>query len=223
MNYLLHLNAFLSMAEKSSWMGPYHYALYMVLFNRWNRCGFKHSFNVIRQDIMHSAKIGSKSTYYSCMKKLQEESLLQFHQAQSRYIAAAVTMIRLDLHAGCQEFSNGLPQGTEKGHKGPFNKTVQVSDMGLFNTNRLNNLINEGVKGAPNLDDVIQFFISNSYPKEEALKFFYWYEGSNWISGRQTTIANWEPFAHKWMLNPQSPKLLSNEHQQKDSDYNEPF
>jgi hypothetical protein len=44
------------------------------------------------------------------------------------------------------------------------------------------------------------FFLENTYPKKEALKFWLYNEGRGWQLAEGQPIHQWQPLAHKWML-----------------------
>lgn len=185
MNYITHLNAFLDKAAGELWMASYHYSLYMNLFHTWNKLGFKKTFNIRRDEIMKAAKIRGKNTYYRCIRELEAGGYLIFHQAPTRYTLAAVTMHPLI-----------LPRTQQVDPERPIHKT---------NLKLIKNVVSNSL---PTQDEVIRFFALHQEQREEALKFWYYHEATNWLAGN-TPIQHWQPLAHKWMLNssnPQKPK-----------------
>jgi hypothetical protein len=197
MNYIIHLNAFLDKAAREPWMVSYHYSLYMNLFHMWNRLGFKKTFNIRRDELMAAAKIRGKNTYYRCMRELEAGGYIVFHQAQSRYTMASVSIHEL------------LP-----------GKTQQVSPGRPIHKTNLKLITNVVSNGLPTQEEVINFFSQHQQQKEEALKFWYLHEATNWLVGN-TPVQHWQPLAQKWMLNPVNPKMT--QHGNSDKDYDEPF
>jgi hypothetical protein len=53
----------------------------------------------------------------------------------------------------------------------------------------------------PSLEAVQDFFYRESYPKNEALKFFHYFQSNGWKVGGKTPMQNWRSAAHNWMLN----------------------
>lgn len=198
MNYIIHLNAFLDKAAKEKWMVPYHYSLYMVLFSTWNKLGFRKTFNIRRDDVMQAAKIKSKTSYYRCIKDLDAHQYLVYYPSDQRQCPASVSMIPLDGRNSTKINSPTVPL------KGPLLKT------------NIKLISNEVSNGLPNLDEVLKFFSSNQYPREEALKFWYHHEATCWLTGN-TPVQHWQPLAHKWMLH------ISKPNNEKDADNDESF
>lgn len=78
----------------------------------------------------------------------------------------------------------------------------------------------------PTLAEVEDFFQSNNFPAEEALKFFHHYQSNGWKIAGKTPMQNWQSSIIKWMLNakgftqqpPPNPHSLNT-----DKDYSEPL
>lgn len=74
-----------------------------------------------------------------------------------------------------------------------------------------NHMINKGTKEIntnkqstkfikPNLDEVIEYFISKKSNKEEAEKYFDYYESKGWLVGK-TSMKDWKASARNWIRN----------------------
>ena len=70
MNYIKHLNGVFLQFSRDNRLNPTHISLYVGLFQLWNNYHFRESFHFDREEVMAYAKIGSKSTYYRCLKEL---------------------------------------------------------------------------------------------------------------------------------------------------------
>lgn len=189
MNYIIHLNAFLDKAAKEKWMVSYHYSLYMALFNTWNKLGFRKTFHIRRDEIMSAAKIKAKSTYYRCIKELHAHQYLVYYPSAQRQCPATISMIPLD---GLTELLN-RPQNTKM-------ENAMVSLEGHLLQTNIKTISNDVSNGLPNLEEVLKFYSTHNYPREEALKFWYHHEATSWLTGN-TPVQHWQPLAHKWMLN----------------------
>lgn len=207
MNYIIHLNAFMEKAAKEDWLVPYHYSLYMSLFNTWNKLGFRKEFSIHRENTMKAAKLTSKTTYYKAIKQLEAGNYLVFYPSQSRFVQARVLMIPLWKVQVPETLNENLSSGN-----------LQVPPKGLLQQTNIKLISNEVSNGLPSMDDVVKFAIMHQYNAEEAVKFWYHQEATGWVVGN-TTVQHWQPLMHKWMLN-----LRSNQsNNDKDPDYNEPF
>ena len=61
--------------------------------------------------------------------------------------------------------------------------------------------ITENINRTPKLEEVIKFFESNDYPKEEAEKFWSYYDSLGWENNRGGVIKNWQSKVIGWMNN----------------------
>jgi hypothetical protein len=52
----------------------------------------------------------------------------------------------------------------------------------------------------PLYTEVELFFLQNSFPADEARKFWLYNEGRGWQLAEGNPIAQWQPLAHKWMM-----------------------
>lgn len=96
MNYIKHLNQWFEVISTSEDISPYHIALYVMLFNVWNRNHFAPSFVVNRQEMIILTRIGSTSTYSKYMKQLHEKGWIEYSSSKSKYGLSKVKMLPLD-------------------------------------------------------------------------------------------------------------------------------
>lgn len=85
----------------------------------------------------------------------------------------------------------------------------------------------------PTLQQVLDFFDSNSYPSIEAKKFFNHYQSIGWLVAGKTAMKDWKSSANKWMINAanfqMSLKVINGNHEQRnldtrtDKDYSQPL
>ena len=57
-----------------------------------------------------------------------------------------------------------------------------------------------GKKMPPSLEEVIEFFRSESYPELEAKNFFYYFSSKDWMIGDNAPMRDWHSGSHSWML-----------------------
>jgi hypothetical protein len=91
-NYITHLNGVLEQFSKDSRMNPTHISLYMALFQFWNRNFFSESFRIYRDEIMKLSKIGSKTTYYRCLKDLSRWKYIVYEPSHNIFTGCLVSM-----------------------------------------------------------------------------------------------------------------------------------
>ncbi|HEY4196616.1 MAG TPA: hypothetical protein VGM63_13825, partial [Mucilaginibacter sp.] len=160
MNYIRHLNGFFARIQNDKRVGPLHVSLYMALFQHWNHHRFETVFPVCRPVIMRLSKIGSKNTYYKCMKELHYAGYIRYYPSLYRHLPVKVTIHRLDLDDGSGSeiqiklFDEGedKKQRPKKGTKqvpvltagSPTSGTAMVPKVGQYikHTNNINSVLN---------------------------------------------------------------------------------
>lgn len=248
MNYIHHLNSFFHRVEKDQHLTPYHIGLYMALFQKWNRHQFKSTFTIYREELMRYAKIGSKDTYYKCMRELHQQGYILYLPAPCRYTPVKVSMpVLYNVTTPSPQLplfepvnispGSGTLQVPDSGYTSTISGTYSVPDPGHFNKTIINNYKNSEPNGpapapqqaqhSPGLTAVIAFFRLHHYPAAEAEKFWLYYEATGWKTGSGAPIQNWQALAHKWMLNPVIKNVNPNTHEHlhtnTDKDYSEPL
>ncbi|SHN45713.1 hypothetical protein [Chitinophaga sp. CF418] len=222
MNYITHLNSFFERAENQDWLTPHHQSLYLTLFRIWNQTMFRQTFTIYRDKVMGKAKIGSKTTYYRCLRELENAGYFKYHRPRTKYEAGAITMTIFS----CPR--NEPIQIPEMNHGSPTSGTADVPQMGHFPKQDTENLLNanSNARSIPTQDEVHQFFREHQYPLFKAVSFWYQHESKNWHSG-DSPIRDWQALAHKWMAdkNAANPKTNKNASysDKTDQDYQEPF
>jgi hypothetical protein len=78
MNSTRHLTGFFEKASIDHTVLPTHVSLYVVLFQFWCLNNFKNPISISREEIMPTAKIGSKATYHKCMRELHQNGYIKY-------------------------------------------------------------------------------------------------------------------------------------------------
>ncbi|WP_144884955.1 hypothetical protein [Lacibacter cauensis] len=89
----------------------------------------------------------------------------------------------------------------EKNARRRVPKSVHVSSKVLSEVEGRNDGNIERSRNMPSLNQVEEFFHLQSYPPDEAKKFFLYNQGKNWMLTDKLKIKDWQALAHKWMLN----------------------
>jgi hypothetical protein len=84
-NYIRHLESFLSIVNNGDFIHFGHVALYVSLFRIWNINYFTNPFCPSRSEIMSHAGIKSKDAFYRNLKELNEFDLIRYYPSKSRY------------------------------------------------------------------------------------------------------------------------------------------
>lgn len=204
MNYILHLNNFMERAEQDRWLTPHHHYIYMVLFQLWNKLGFTQSFTICRDVIMKKAKIGSKDTYYKCLKDLRDGGYLYYES--SRYVRPTITMI--PLHTAVPDSGKVVPDSgnnhaPKAGTPAPDSGILQHPVPGNINQTTIKEDLNQRSNAraspdVPSLEEVRQYYLNAKRSAIDAEKFWYHYEAFDWCPGGNP-VRNWRALAEKWM------------------------
>jgi len=84
-NYIRHLESFLSIVNTGDFLHFGHVSLYVSLFRIWNINYFTNPFCPSRGEIMSHAGIKSKDAFYRNLKELNEFDLIRYYPSKSRY------------------------------------------------------------------------------------------------------------------------------------------
>ncbi|SMG10225.1 hypothetical protein SAMN05661096_00302 [Marivirga sericea] len=89
------IHQFLSAMDKISdtpEMNTSHVSLYIGLFTIWNYSHFKKTISISRKDVMNISRIGSKHTYYKCLKDLHRMGFLKYSPSRNPMIGSLIEM-----------------------------------------------------------------------------------------------------------------------------------
>ncbi|HUH45823.1 MAG TPA: hypothetical protein VLZ54_01615 [Arenibacter sp.] len=189
MNYIKHLKGAFQQFEGNGQMNPTHISLYMALFQLWNRSRFPEIFYIDREDIMRSAKIGSKSTYHRCLKDLDTWEYIQYMPSHNPYKGSQVGMPDFSTSTGT---TSGTSSGQVVGQALVPNINIDKPIKTKFKLARASHPKNE--------EEVLIFFKGNDWDATEAQKFYNHYQGIGWKVGGRAAIEDWKATAKKWML-----------------------
>jgi hypothetical protein len=97
MNYIRHLHAFYNHAKRDDRLSATHVSLYMALFQYWNYNRFQNPFRIDREELMLLSRIGSKTTYFKCIKELHSCRYIIYHSGITKGQNGKLSIVRLDL------------------------------------------------------------------------------------------------------------------------------
>ncbi len=107
---------------------------------------------------------------------------------------------------------------------------INNSDLKIENSKEEKNSAKKEEKFQPTIEEVKTYFQENSFPEQEAQKFFNYFKSIGWLVGGKTPMVDWQAAAQNWMIN--APKFISNAEQPNrakqlntttDKDYSEPL
>lgn len=90
MNYIKQLNYFYNKIQYDHKIAPCQIALYLALFQCWNRQRFENPIFVIRDEVMRLSKITSKSTYHRSMNILHDNGYIIYEPSYNPYMGSKI-------------------------------------------------------------------------------------------------------------------------------------
>lgn len=197
MNYIAHLTAAMEKIEKDGRLHSSHVALYLALFQYWNMNRFKNPISIHREDTLNLSKIGSRNTYYKCMKELSNWGFLLYYPSHDSMKGSTVKMYKFGT-------SSGTTTRTSTG-----TTSVQVPVQALvpsINNTNINKLSKQNKQKEskknftpPSLEEVLEFFKIQKFVLEEAEPFFLYYQANGWLVGK-AKMKDWQAAARNWIL-----------------------
>jgi hypothetical protein len=104
MNYIIQLSAAFEKMDAETRITPFHIALYLALFRRWNLNFFKNPVSVSRDELMRTSKIGSVNTYTKCLKELDRFGFIKYEPSYNPHRGSLIYLYT---------FSKGADKGNE--------------------------------------------------------------------------------------------------------------
>lgn len=217
MNYIKHLNAVMFHFYDDDRLNPRHISLYLALFQFWNLSRFSNSLSICRNETMQLSKIYSKTTYHKCLKDLDKWKYIIYKPSHNPFKGSIVQMIEFELNQSLEDEKtvpkNGqaLVRGVSKNGQvlvQSVPKNGQALVPSINNINYKHNKLVNGARARPNIDTVLFFFKKENIEKNEAEKFFNYYESQGWMVGNNPMV-NWEAAAKKWII-----KFKESEHKE---------
>ena len=250
MNYIKHLTFFFSKCQADPDMAPCQIAIYLSLFQCWNKQRFENPITVIRDEIMRMSKITSKSTYHRSMKILHENGYIIYQPSYNPFLGSKVFLVDFTKSAQFQKRTSpkkSQPKETAIEQTSTKNKTaigtaIETPIEPIYkhiNNKTINNTLcidkqakksnKKGKEIIPTLEEVKSYFQEKDQTNVEAEKFYFYFESNGWLVGGKTKMKNWKAAASNWMLNAVNFKNQNNYSNQKPLDtsstkqYDEPL
>ncbi len=196
MNYITHLTAVIDEFTRDDELNPSDISLYLALFYLWNINRFKNPLSVNRSEVMSVSKIGSKSTYHKCLKKLHAKNYIVYHPSHNPMKGS---LIDLTIFGTSSRTSTGTSSEQVAG---------QVLVPSVNNSNTINSKNNKKNNSfyLPTFEEVQEFFQNDT----EAEKYFNYYSSKGWVVGNKSPMKDWKAAARNWKLNAEKFKVQSN-------------
>lgn len=220
MNYIKQLAGFFDRVVHDDNLNPTHISMYVALFQFWNACRFRNPISISRNELMKVSKISSKATYHKCMKELHNLGYLKYMPSYNPYKGSLVYLFNFETSAvqaplpHHTKFDTGteLAQEPYINNTNSTNQTIEnLGEQYKKNLNADESFSEAKEKSSakkerldfanPPLQSVVAYFASQSFPPDEAEKFFNYFESNGWLVGGKSAMKNWQAAANNWMLN----------------------
>lgn len=228
MNYIIQLNNSFKLFTDDDRITPYHISLYMALFHKWNNAKFRNPLSIARDDLMFLSKIGSANTYIKCLKELHSWGYIKYTPSHSYHVGSKIHMFifnKTKQQTKTKTNDNGSDISTDnkndkinKQDLRPYKNNKKKLEI-INNTKQLkfkkevvasaNQLQANNIWKNPELEEIKNYFIENNSTKNEAEKFFNYFESNGWLVGGKTPMRNWKAACNNWILNSQKFSISS--------------
>ena len=125
MNYIKTLNHFYNRIQYDSEIAPCQIALYLALFQCWNKHRFENPIYIVRDEVMRLSKITSKSTYHRSMNILHKNGYIIYEPSYNPYIGSKIHFI--DLSKTNKKVKNTLPKKNKAINDVVVNPIIQTT------------------------------------------------------------------------------------------------
>ncbi len=191
-NYIVHLNTVLERFNDDDRIRQGHIALYMALFQKWNRSFFKNMFMINRNEIMDMAKFRSKTTYHNHIRDLHKWGFLEYYPSFSPRKGSRINMSKYGTSIE-QALYPTLPESGQQCSEtrpkiGTFFKTKNKEKLYKLTKPK-------------NEQAVINFFNKNGWPEIEGIKFHAFLKSKNYQIENGSKIEDWKIVALKFSKN----------------------
>lgn len=259
MNYIRHLAGFFDRVAADERLNPTHISMYVSLFQFWNASRFKNPISISRGELMRVSKISAKATYHKCMKDLNDFGYLKYKPSFNPFKGSLVYLFNFQTSSEQPVSTDHTKTGTgsEQAQEPYINGSNIINQTSLnlgepAQKKEVEKLRRQGKKEKSsakkersvrikeeaipiNLQQVKDYFKTQSYPAIEAQKFYNYFQSNGWLVGGRTKMKDWQAAAKNWMINankfansPSSKRSgvvnkAKHLHTNQNKDYNEPL
>lgn len=228
MNYIKHLTGFFEKIQYDRAISSSQLAIYMALFQCWNKQRFQNPMVIIRDEVMRLSKITSRGTYHRSMKLLHDLGYIRYYPSHSPHYGSEVYMFPLDdpkklVTSLVVEEDQTEPWLSSCSKDEQVNTTVidplmepiikhklklkpnvmdhtSPSSTGKDSDSSIPKVRSRERWVAPTLEEVNAYFEQKNANAEEGAKFFYYFESNGWLVGGKAKMKNWQAAANHWLL-----------------------
>ncbi len=209
-NYIQHMNGLFIRLYEDDRINPYHISIYLALFNYWNLNRFKNPFSVARFEVMKLANVKSPNTYSKCLKELMKFGYIKYVSSNNPYKGSLFSLINFctsTTSLNGQDMIQGNAKNGQALSGSSSNDAPALTNSDANNgqalipskTYKLNNKTRER-ENALSPDLINNFFLFEKSTKNEAQKFWNYYESNGWLIGGKTPMIDWQASARNWIL-----------------------
>ena len=220
-------------------LNPNHISTYLALFQFWNLNRFQNPFTVARNEIMKVSKVKSPNTYCKCLKELMKWGYINYKPSYNPYKGSRFSLVIFCTSTNAN-FGQALIQGYSNNTQALTTSNAN-NEKALASSNANNgkalipsktiklNYETRERENALSLSLIIDFFLFEKSSKNEAQKFWNYYESNGWLIGGKTPMVDWQASARNWIirskdLNGKAPvQKMDYLHTSSKKNYNEPL
>ena len=98
---------FLQSVDQDARIGPGHISLYLALIKCWTDCNFEDPFPIIRDQVMHRAKINGRTTYQKYIQELHAYGYVGYIPSFNHFLGSLISLENFAKTSGRPETAPG--------------------------------------------------------------------------------------------------------------------
>ena len=191
-------------------LNPNHITTYLALFQFWNLNRFQNPFFVARYDIMKLAKVKPPNTYCKCLNELMKWGYINYEPSYNPYVGGSFNLVNFCTSTNAN-FGKALIRGytnndqaltaSNANNEQALANSIANNGKALIPSKRIKlNYETKEREISPSLNLIIEFFIFFKSTKNEAQKYWNYYESTGWLVGGKIPMVDWQASAHNWII-----------------------
>lgn len=203
--------------SKISAKATYHKC--MKELNEWEYLKYKPSYNPFKGSLVYLFNFQTGE-----IEKNEPPNLFNSQTSNEQALVAHHTKIETSVEQAQEPYINI----SKRNKQNSINLGKQPKKIGVQNLNGLEEkeklrqkkkkvILSDSEGTAPTLQQVQEYFKTQSYPPIEAEKFYNYFQSNGWLVGGRTRMKDWKASAKNWIINANkfnSPSLKVNEKKQ---------
>lgn len=178
---------------------PEHHAVYLYAVELCNRLGWKQKFAIPTTMTMEAVGIRSYKTYINVFRDLCEWGVIELHEKSSNQYSANVIALVIFTEAQSKALDkailNHLPEQVQSNDQSSDSIIKQQTTNNKPQTKKAPKIF-----VPPTLQEVVDFFVSEKFPKELGEHVFKYYADNDWKDSEDKGFSSWkQKMRGNWM------------------------